>query len=121
MLIAVVAGAITNIVLNSFMIGLYQHNGAAVASVVSECIVAAIEIIFVIKYIGLKFNIKIIMTSIFGGAGLYLIVTFIRQVMSESIVALLFSSIAGMAVYLLVFLLLERKLVLEFIHNKRQG
>lgn len=119
MLMAVSAGAVTNVILNSFLIRLYQHNGASIASVISECVVALIEIIFVIRIVGLHFDRKVIFTALTGGIGVFLAINLVRLVITPVFWGLLFSSLLGICVYVIIFFILEKEIVLDLIHNKK--
>ncbi len=62
--VATIAGAVVNIILNSFWIGLYFSTGAMTASVIAETIVCLIEMFFARKY----FNIRNIFIYILESA-----------------------------------------------------
>lgn len=118
MLIAVTVGALSNILLNSILIRMYQHNGASVASVVSECVVAIIEIIFAKTIVGLKYDFRLIITASVGAGAIYLVIMVIRQLMNEGFITLVLSSSFGLLTYICVIFLLYRKIVLDLIHKK---
>ena len=63
MIYAVGVGAIVNIIGNGFMIPLYEETGAAIASIVSELIVAIVYIILANKYFSLDY--KLLKTTIY--------------------------------------------------------
>lgn len=56
--ISTICGAITNIVLNYFLIRAYGHIGAAIASVITEGVVTAIQLFMVRKYMIFEFGWK---------------------------------------------------------------
>lgn len=55
-----ILGAITNIILNSFLIPMYQQNGAAFASVISEMIVTIATYVLAKRYIKIRLSKKFI-------------------------------------------------------------
>jgi len=62
-LIATFFGMITSLVLNFSLISAYRQNGAAVANMTSEIIVTMISIWFVRKYVSIKVNWTLVLTS----------------------------------------------------------
>jgi O-antigen/teichoic acid export membrane protein len=99
MLYAVLAGAGTNICLNSILIPLYAQNGAAVASVVSEIVVFIVDYIMVRKYVRLGFCTKDMVLSIIASAIMALFVLLIKLVIRETFVCLLIAVLGGIFVY----------------------
>ena len=76
--ISTICGAITNVVMNYFLIRAFQHNGAAVASATTECVVTLVQIILSARYIKITYKLKSIMIScIIMTVGVLLIKAFI--------------------------------------------
>ena len=61
--ISTICGAITNVIMNFFLIRSFQHNGAAVASATTECVVTMVQIVLSAKYIRISYKLKSIIIS----------------------------------------------------------
>lgn len=66
-LIGTMLGAITNIMLNVLLIQYFNQNGAAVASVISEILVAVVMIVFSKNIIEISLNMKAILKCLVSG------------------------------------------------------
>lgn len=94
--ISTICGAIINITLNFILICFWGHNGAAVASVVTEGVVMIVQLILSKKYIRFCFGlvkpaISVVVMSV--------AVLFIRLLPLQTIVRLMLSCIIGAVVY----------------------
>lgn len=116
MLIATIAGAITNIILNSILIRLYQQNGAAVASVISEIVVALIDCFFVIKLIGFRIKVYDIFSCCLSALVMGLIVFALMNTLTiGSVPKMLICIIVGGMGYACMLILSRNSLAKEFI------
>ena len=61
--ISTICGAITNVIMNYFLIMAFQHNGAAVASATTECVVTLAQIVLSARYIKISYKLKSIVVS----------------------------------------------------------
>lgn len=59
--ISTICGAALNIVLNSVLIPIWLHEGAAIASTITEIAVMVIQIVLARKYIRFRFNLKTVL------------------------------------------------------------
>lgn len=121
LLICTCSGAISNIAMNSILIPIYQHNGAVVASVVSESIVTLLTIWFVKKYIVLDISLKYYAKVIFSGFIMGAVVFLCHSLIRIPILAIGLSVLIGACVYFIVNIILKNQLVLfgvKIIRNK---
>lgn len=121
LLICTCSGAISNIAMNSILIPFYQHNGAVVASVVSESIVTLLTIWFVKKYIVLDISLKYYAKVIFSGFIMGAVVFLCHSLIRIPILAIGLSVLIGACVYFIVNIILKNQLVLfgvKIIRNK---
>jgi len=110
MLIAVSAGAVVNVLLNSILIPQYHHNGAAVASVISEILVATIELIFAWKLIHIKVEKKVFLYMLFS-IGMLIFVTIESKILFQSLyLRLLMTLGCGTFVYVIINLPIIKEL-----------
>ncbi len=111
--VTVCLGAITNLILNPILIKFYKNEGAAIASLISESIVAISTIIFVNKYIPIKLEkrylISIMTAVIFMLIGVYFIKIFSLPV----ILSLVCSIIVGATIYSLGLLLTKNEVTYD--------
>lgn len=119
-LYSVLAGAVINVTLNSFLIKMYMHNGAAVASVCAEFVVMFIQLYFSLKIcpgiIQLDYIGKIIIQSI----GLIVTVCFIRVWIGNIILELLLAVILGAIVYFGIGILVKNTVMTQFLEVIRK-
>lgn len=126
LLFSTVLGAITNILLNSFMIRLYQQNGAAIASVVAEFVVMTTQIRLALKYCKVRLDIRFvgkILGSIFmmiGGILLLdkLILAEIEELVLKVFCGVVLYFISGVYLKNEVSLLIMKKIRRWFYGNK---
>ncbi len=119
--VSVVLGAIVNILLNYMLIPSYLQNGAAFASVITECIVMIIQIVFVSKNIRLKLQKKFVITICFMTGGLVVVVEVIKLIVSNTVMELALSVLCGGMTYLVLGLLTKNTTVIylkEYLKSK---
>lgn len=109
---AFIAAVVINIGLNSFMIPLWQHNGAAVASVVSELVVNAIQILVIVKIVKINFINSTLFKSLAAAAVMAPVVFFVARAFDNVFLQLFIAAAAGICVYILMGLLLKNELIL---------
>ena len=102
--ISTVCGAVTNIVLNFFLIRNYFHNGAAIASAITEGLVMIIQLVLAERYIQLKFGGKkvVIATIVMG-----IFVSCIKLLSVPLVFKLFLECLIGGCVYFIVLLVLK--------------
>lgn len=112
MLISTVVGAAVNVILNYFLIRLYQHNGAAVASVITEGNVALIQLISIRKVVKLGPMLKeTILPSLAGAGSMIILIVIFKNVFNSGILRLAISIMIGIATYFVVNIALKNDLV----------
>ena len=101
LLLSTVIGAIVNIALNSILIPIYQHLGAAIASVVAELCVLIIQIIISSKYCKVELKIKKILKLFSALAAMIIVLKLVEysSIFSDGVTLLLDICLGGM-VYL---------------------
>lgn len=120
---ATIAGAISNFILNYFLIPILKQNGAAIASVCAEIIVTIVLLIYSSKNykLGISFNyyISLFSSSIVMGVCVYILSVFVSGI----IPGLVISVVGGVFVYIGMLLLTKNSVVFEFlriIQNKKR-
>ena len=99
LLICTVLGAMSNIILNIMLIPNFQHNGAIVASVISESIVTFMTFLYAKSYISINVPIKYVIQLGFAGFGMSIIVFLLLKVLLNSLLCITISVILGSIVY----------------------
>lgn len=123
LLICTCIGAVSNILMNSILIPLFYHNGAVVASVVSECLVTFSTILFSRKYVNVQIPFAFVLKTGISASVMAACVAWMRELIPSDRLCLLISITLGAAIYILsgfVFrnpLLVEAKRMLE---NRRR-
>ncbi|SEA81637.1 Membrane protein involved in the export of O-antigen and teichoic acid [Oribacterium sp. KHPX15] len=110
-------GAISNIFLNMFLIRLYQGEGAAIASVVSEGLVTLSTYIFAGKYLKIKADKHDIICSIIASIIMTLIIIGIKLCINN-ISVLLFAEVSiGIIVYFVITICLKNSVAVYFLNK----
>lgn len=102
--LSTITGMFINIILNLFLIPLYQQNGAAFASMITELSVMILQIIIAKKYISLDFKMKkTIIASVFMVGTVLLIQLFVNSLFIRFIL----ECSMGLIMYLLISFILK--------------
>lgn len=117
LLYAVIFGAITNICLNSILIPIYQHNGAAFASVASELIVWFITKYYASKHVATSTDNKDIFSISIATIAMIIVVYMVMLLNLPVVLELIVSVIAGVICYASIVVLLKNSSAL-FIYEK---
>lgn len=110
MFISTLVGALVNVIANVLMIRLFQHNGAALSSVMTEFLVTIIQVISVKKVISIKGESKFIRDAIISTALMSIVVCSIKFIFASIIWELILSSVIGFAIYMVVNIVLGNEM-----------
>lgn len=102
LLCCTVIGAVSNIIMNALLIPLYQQNGAAVASVISEILVTLMAVIFSHKYIKIRLETRYITSIVASTVSMALVVLAVMKISINEFVLLGMAIISGAICYLAV-------------------
>lgn len=112
MFLSTVIGAAVNVCLNLFFIPILQHNGAAIASVITEGTVAIIQLIAVRKIVDFKSLIRTTILPIIGSSIImYVTVNIVVHVFSSNLLVVIIGGIMGVGSYCGGSILLRNDLV----------
>jgi O-antigen/teichoic acid export membrane protein len=115
--IAIVSGAITNIILDSIMIYFWWSIGAVIATLVAETVVTSVMMIMIRKEISFK---RIIFQSwkyLIAGGAMFACVYVTQHYLSPTILNTFLLILEGIAVYALLVLLMRDRFSLDLIHR----
>lgn len=115
LLYSVAIGAVINFSLNSLLIRSMYQNGAALASVITECIVMVTQIIMVHKYIDIKLNFKSCMQVCVMTIGMIAIVLGVQYLISNTFIELILSVGLGALTYLTIGFVLKNEALVSLI------
>ena len=118
---AAAIATVVNIILNAIMIPMWQENGAAVASVISEIIANIYLLIYLRKIINIPFSWKaiiqgVITSTVMGGS-----VFASMLLLNNSLLRCIICSLIGGTVYLIVNIMLKNNVVeygIGFVKNR---
>lgn len=96
---SVTVGAVANVILNLFLIEVYGANGAALATIISEFIVTAMQIYFIRTTIKRRQLFKNTWKYLLCGGIMFIVVFRINGIMNMSVQNLIVQAIIGMLVY----------------------
>lgn len=97
--ISVTVGAVVNIIANLFLISLYGANGAAVATVISEFSVTAVQLFYIRGTIRRRQLFASTWRYLVSGLFMYIVVSRINSIMNMTIVNLIVQVLVGIVVY----------------------
>lgn len=97
--ISVTVGAVVNIIANLFLISLYGANGAAVATVISEFSVTAVQLFYIRGTIRRRQLFASTWRYLISGLFMYIVVFRINSIMNMTIVNLIVQILVGVVVY----------------------
>ncbi len=114
LLISTILGALSNIALNLILIPVMAQNGAALASVISETIVTLTAYYYAKKRVTIRFDLgfylpTVVSTIIMGGA-----IYVVMQLYIGDIEKMLFSTLLGGVVFLLINVFMKNPIIYEF-------
>lgn len=118
-LLCVGTGAALNCILNYFFISLWQHNGAAFASVLTEAIVNLFMIVFSMRIIKIKIDKKEILKIVSAAIVMALLLLCLKPVCSSFsiIISLVIQVIIAIGAYFVILYIVKQKFVLGIIQN----
>lgn len=104
---SVTIGAVSNIIFNLFLIGAWGANGAALATVGSEFLVTASQMVMIRKTISRRQMFREIWKYIISGLAMFIIVNRICNLIQMTIANLILEVALGIVVYLVGLFLLK--------------
>lgn len=119
--IAVVTGAILNVLLNLILIPNLKSIGAVYSTVISEMTIAIIEIVYLFKFKKINFksifegSLKYLFASLIMGIIVYLLSNYI----GVGVVQTLIEIIVGAIIYLLILFIMKDEFILRIKKNRR--
>lgn len=121
LLLCTIVGAVSNVLMNLYLIPNYQQNGAAVASVISELFVTLLSVIFASKYITLRvdkaFVVKTIVSTVIMGISVWAAM----QAVSGVYVSLIVAVSVGVIVYFAANILMKNSMLKELLRMVKRG
>ncbi|HIS89069.1 TPA: flippase [Candidatus Avigastranaerophilus faecigallinarum] len=109
--ISVTVGAVVNIITNLFLISRYGANGAAVATVISEFSVTAVQLWYIQGTIRRRRLFAPIWRYILSGFFMYLVVSRIDNIMNMTIANLILQVALGALIYIICIIVLRAPIV----------
>ncbi len=117
MLISTIAGALTNVILNFFLIPVLSMNGAAIASISTEALVIIIQYSFARKDIGININLFDFFKICIGSILMTLVVIIMETWIHSVSIRLLMCIIVGVLVYFATEIVLKNQII-SYVINK---
>lgn len=113
LLLCTCIGAASNILMNSMLIPMFQHNGAVVASVISESIVTLMTILMSRKYIKVSVSAKYWIQIITSGLGMGFIVYVLSTLINSNLLCLIVGFLAGLISYFIIGYVEKNSVILD--------
>lgn len=120
---SVTIGAVSNIIFNLFLIGLWGANGAALATDLSEFLVSISQLWFIRTTIRRRQLFKGVWKYCVSGLIMFIVVYRINQTIKMTIANLVFEVFLGLIIYFIGIVLLKAQVIntaLKFIQEKRK-
>lgn len=110
------SAAVLNIILNYLLIPVYQQDGAAIASVISELVVNVGMFIVSSRIVKIRIEKRFVITETISVLLMGIIVLAVNNILINSTIRLLLSVVCGAVVYLAVNLIMKNEM-LKFFHK----
>lgn len=120
-LVASVFGAITNILLNFFLIAKWEQNGAAIASVISELVVACLTLFYTRRKINIRISMRYLFTVILSALSMGLCAIFVKNLISNNVISLIITMMLSVMVYFVANIILRNEIIVTIISSIRKG
>lgn len=104
---ATAMGALTNVILNIFMIPLYKHNGAAISTLCAEAIVTISMICMAKEFFSFKKIYRPFLNYLIASIIMFVALLYIPKITTNDIVNLLFIFCLGVVIYILLLCLFK--------------
>ena len=111
--VVLACAAVMNVILNLVLIPRFKHNGAAIASVVTEAFINIVESIYFAKLLKLKYNWTVMREALISSGIMGLSILFLKNIVHGSVFAFGCCIIIGVVVYVTVNIIFKNKLVTE--------
>lgn len=108
------AGAVSNLVLNTFLIPIFQVEGAAIATVLSEGVVFAYFIFSTKKVIDLKMVLSDIFIFLYAAVIMGIILAFGMFIITDTILQIIILVPLGMLIYISVIWYRKKKIIKDW-------
>lgn len=118
---AAVVASIFNIIANTFLIPILMHNGAVIASLLSELATNMIQFVYVKHKIKFQLTKKPFLTALWSTLLMSVFVIVIVNSELSSIASLFIGTIGGGVVYLLLNVISKNNILLETIQKIKNG
>jgi len=121
-LYSTIIAAVINILLNILLIGPLGHNGAAIASVISEAAVSLYQLHYVSKCIPLKFSRDTTLSILLPAAFMFCIMILLKLLNMSTYIEVIVVSITGLLSYAIIGRLLNNEavtIVLKKLYHKK--
>lgn len=116
-LMATIASALVNVILNLFLIPMFQQNGAAITTAIAELLVFLISYYHARKFIKIDGVVKNLATSIIGCLAMILLSGILKLFVANMTLYTVFTMVGSTVVYLMVLLLLKNNLAIELLNG----
>lgn len=120
LLLCTAFGAVMNIALNLILIPVFQNNGAAVASVISEMCVALLSFFFARRYIHAKISGVFLFKTCVATVFMIVSIILLSLVVYDRLFAFLLSFALGALVYIVAGFFLRNDIFLMFVEIARK-
>ena len=111
--ISVICGAVINFTINLFLIKRYGAIGAAIATLIAEFMVTAIQIVFVRENFSLRKIINMMKPYLFAGTCMFIVCLLISYFVSFNPSSLLLQVVVGVIVYFTILFIRKDSFLLE--------
>ena len=119
--ISVVAGAIINVILNIIFIHAFKGTGAAIASVISELSIFAIQVYYLKEKFPINKILKLSIKCLESGIVMFIIVKLVTGLMQVSILNTVIEIVIGGIVYLVMLLILKYEFLYNILNQIKDG
>lgn len=117
LLFSVMVGAVLNLSMNYFLIKNYQHNGAALASVITEFAVMIVQIAVVKRIFKINFHVVLWIKSGLSLLSMAIVILVLQKLLDNVLLRLVLTIVFGGMTYLATSIILKNEGINTVIHS----
>lgn len=112
--------AVINVILNSILIPRFQHDGAAIASVLTELFINGVVGVYFARLLKIKYNWKVIRQAVICSGVMAICIVLVKHLINETLWTFLGCVIIGITVYVAMNIILKNQLIAETVTLMRR-
>lgn len=111
--IAVITGAIVNVIGNFILIKYYNNYGAVIASIIAELVILLIEFYYIKEQLKGNINYKMALKCLMSSIVMFIIIYTLGKYMEPTLITTSIQMILGIIIYLIILIILKEEMIIK--------